>query len=328
MNGEILKNMDGILAANLAKPLVLIGSVAMNLATACEIRKPNDLDVVGTYDDLVFYMKAFAENSGKKLTALLPFDKGTKLVGKYDDKSIIEAEIAWEGSTAEELHKLAREDEMRQTWGMFTIPSMDLLYALKMSHRYKKNSQHFRKTMDDILFLRSFGAKIRDEHMEFFKRREKETYNYAHPKLNVSKKDFFDGDDVPYVYDHDSIHVAVKHLDRPAYSYFKPEDQEVLCDRKMFEELPEEIKLYSVLEEAYVLAIERSQVPFKGQLTPKQSFDIALMKVCTSITSGWWREYAWEHYHQAQELYSDSYADKFWNAVALGKVKPFTGSKY
>jgi len=169
--------------------------------------------------------------------------------------------------------------------------------------------------------MRSLGAQI--EHPEWLKEREKETYNYSHPKLSVSKDEFFKKDDgqVVYIYDHDSIHIAMARFDKPAYEYFKPEGSQVLCDKKMFFDSPEEIKLASVIEEATVLALERSQIPYKGLVEPLWSFKMALFKVCTSITSGYWREYAYSVYDQVLALYDEKYVEKFWKAVDDGIVK-------
>jgi hypothetical protein len=122
-------------------------------------------------------------------------------------------------------------------------------------------------------------------------------------------------------WDHDSVHLAVKHLDKPAYEYFKPEDSEVMVSKEMWDVLPETIKLYAVLEEAYVLALERSLIPFPNRKTPKEAFDMALMKVCTSITSGWFREFSWESYDKVQALYNDNYVDKFQYGVDNEIVK-------
>jgi hypothetical protein len=52
------------------------------------------------------------------------------------------------------------------------------------------------------------------------------------------------------------------------------------------------------------------------------------MKVCTSITSGWFREYAWENYHRVLQMYSDDFVVQFKQGLAEGKVKPFKGSLY
>lgn len=300
--------------------MIVIGSEA--LARYIPGREPLDRDIVCSYRDAMAYAKTL-----KNVRSFYPINNAKKLLIRTDER-VIEVELIWPGNMTDKLVRLIEADPHTIYENGVTIPSLDVLYMLKMSHRYLKNSPHFLKTMTDIKAMRAAGAKIRPEHLEYFREREKATYNYGHPKLNVSKGDFFNGDGVEYVYDHDSIHLAVKHLERPAYTYFKPDQNDVYCDRGMFEAVSEDVRLYAVLEESYVLALERSQIPFKGDIAPKRSFDIALGKVCTSITSGWFREFAWENYDKVQSLYSDDYVARFWQGVEGGVVLPYTGSKY
>lgn len=250
----------------------------------------------------------------------------------FSDKKISEYEIAYSNSSSSILLDIAKRDSSVATLspnGIDYIATPDTIFALKKSHRYLKNSPAFLKTMIDYRHLRSMGCKIPNSLRDWYTLRVGETYNYKHPRLkSTTKDDFFKDDQVPYKYDHDTIHLAVKHLDQPAYNYFKPNTAEVECSREMFEALDEKVKLYSVLEESYVLALERSQIPAPGVITPKQSFLIALSKVCTSITSGWWREYAYENYFKVLDMYSDSYIDRFKSGVDSGLVKPFTKTKY
>lgn len=242
-----------------------------------------------------------------------------------NDKLIIEAEIAWKNSSAKELIEVVLSDPETIIKNNLLIPSVDFLYMLKMSHRYLRNSPFFLKTMDDIHYLRKLGAKINSRHQEFFKARKLATYDYAHPKLAVSKSEFFNGDGVHYIYDHDSIHEAVKHLDSPAYTYFKEPGSEVFCDKKLFFESPELTRYYAVLEEAYVLALERSQIPFRGQADSEYSFKTALTKVASSITSGWFREFAWENWHDIYNMRDVDYAEKFFKVADAGLVKLHQG---
>lgn len=300
--------------------MIVIGSEA--LARYIPGREPLDRDIICSYRDAMAYAKTL-----KNVLSFYPINNAKKLLIRTEER-VIEVELIWPGNTTDKLVQLIESDPHTIYGNGVTIPSLDVLYMLKMSHRYLKNSPHFLKTMADIHAMRAAGAKIRPEHLEYFREREKATYNYGHPKLNVSKGDFFNGDGVEYVYDHDSIHLSVKHLERPAYTYFKPDQNDVYCDREMFEAVGEDVRLYAVLEESYVLALERSQIPFKGQLSPKRSFDIALSKVCTSITSGWFREFSWENYDKVQSLYRDDYVERFWKGVEAGTVLPYTGSKY
>lgn len=298
--------------------MILIGSLALETRVWHLIRPVCDIDLVGTYDEIMAYRKRI------NAPVAYPINSGKSIYMRGVDGAIIEAEVAWEDSMAERLIKFveSQDDNIVMANGTL-VPSLDVLYLLKMSHRYKKDSPHFLKTLRDIQFMRKLGAKIRPEHEEFFQQREKETYNYGHPKLNVNRNDFFDSNvtGVVQVYQHDSVHEAVKHLDRPAYEYFKPDTAEVYCSREMFEQCSDEIKLYSVVEEAMVLAIERSLSVFPGKKTPKEAFDMALMKCCTSIASGWWREFAWTNYDRVQELYHDDYYDLFMAKVEQGLVE-------
>lgn len=296
--------------------MLLIGSRALEFHTDLN-RKPKDIDIICSYVEYDNWLK-----KQQNITSCYPIDDAKKIIVKTN-LAIFEFEISWENSTAKKLLESIVNDQLNR-YGIYHIPSLDVLYAIKMSHRFLKNSPHFLKTMNDILLMRNLGAKIPDYLKEWFVQREKETYNYSHPNLNQSKKNFFDSNQgIKYVYDHDSIHEAMKHLDKPAYSFFKEDEKEVKCSKKKFFEVSEEIRLYSVLEESYVLALERSQIPFRDKVDPKESFLIALEKVCTSISSGWWREFAWDHYYQVLNMYDGNYVSKFWNGVNKGIVKNY-----
>lgn len=324
--------------------MLLIGSQALSHYTTLT-RRPLDIDVIATFDELGG-LTSHLKTQGRVESIPL---SGNKTVLKCEDGRIVEVELAWEGTAARKLLDWTNVDQCQFKFiGGLGVPVrvslLDELYALKMSHRYLKNSHHFRKTRDDIMLMRSLGAKVFDA--DWLRQREEETYVYKHPRLNVMKKDFFTGDGVQYVYDHDDIHKAVAQLSNaqqvelwyggfapyfpswhrsfeplPAYELYKMPGEEVKCSRQRFEALPEWVRLFGVLEEAYVLALERSQIPFRGNVEPRRSFDIALQKVCTSITSGWFREFAWERFDVVEGMYDPDYADRFWRAVDCGRVR-------
>ena len=277
-------------------------------------KSPKDVDLVCTYAEF----QNFIERLG--IQAIPTGDD--RFVGKLQDGRMVEFEIAWPGSSGVAL--LDRASGLLGSLHGFTVlyPSIDWLFTIKASHRYKKNSPHFWKTAEDYHHMKDvMGCKIADE--KWLQLREKETYTASRPKLNVSKKDFFT-DDVPYKYDHDTLHLAVAHLDQPAYEYYRAEGQEVMCSKEKWDACSEEIKLYGVLEEVYVLALERSQIPFGDSVSPYDSFRMALMKVCTSITSGWFREFAYENVFKILEMFpltGQNYVDKFKVALAAGIVK-------
>lgn len=233
-----------------------------------------------------------------------------KLIG-----GVHEIEVATTGSTAEKLLVILSNNR---------VSKVDLAYTLKMSHRFLRNSPHFEKTWKDIQDLRKVGAKIPPELSEWFIEREKETYYYNHPSLNKSKEEFFDTKGVEYIYDHDSIHEAVAIENEPAYKSFLI--GEVKTCKKLFEQQSFDTKLNAVLEEAMVLAIERSLIHINDpEVKEHEVWRYSLMKVCTSITSGWFREFAWEHYGLCCKLYYSrvqGFWDKFQTALNDGKILP------
>lgn len=299
---------------------ILFGSRAMH-RWFHDARTPLDFDYVGDYDDMKS-TRAF-----HKAHICYPINEGKTFFLSNKERQIIEFDVAWKGSMAERFLEFAKTfpeafdyDSDRK----YYVPLPNVLYMLKMSHRFKKDSPHFLKTMEDILFLRSKGCTIQPEWMEFFKQREADTYTNSLPKLNQSKADFFDNSTSIYTLEHDDIHLAVKHLDTPAYEFFKPEQNEVMCSKDLFFSQSEEVCLLAGLEESYVLSIERSIHPFPN-VNRKWAFDTALMKLCTSISSGWFREFCWENYWKIQNMYNAEYVDRFYAALEAGQIKPFKG---
>jgi hypothetical protein len=309
--------------------MLLIGSRALvaNNPELEGVRKTVDWDFICTIEQFTAWHKANKAN----LQFAVPTQQGKYYHARDKDGMNYEFELAWPGTSAA---KLLDGYTLNKVGECATAINEDLL-MIKMCHRYKRNSPHFLKTMSDIIFLRS---KVKDSEYEkwinllpnqlIVKLREEESYNYAHPKLNVSSKDFFNGDGVQYVYDHDSIHLAValmgdydgdKKWRVPAYTMYMKEGSEVMTSKEKFMSVPEKVRLYGVYEESCVLALERSQIPHglgkEGGPSPRWSFEMALMKVCTSITSGWFRAYAWENYHRVMELYNelgeDDYIQRF-----------------
>lgn len=303
--------------------MILIGSRALEKCCpgALISRNFKDTDLIGTVDEV----ESFFRRHGIPMTYV---SKG-KALGR-EDHLIYDVEVAWPGSSGRSLLEILEKNPhlVHSTYsGGFLVPVMDVLYALKMSHRYLRNSPHFLKTMRSIRAMRAMGAKVPEELEGWMVQRERETYWYQHPSLNRSKKDFFKDEVLKYVYDHDSIHEAVAIGDVPAYQLFKKDGAEVQTDRSKFESLPVRTRLNAVLEESYVLALERSVIPHGSD--PEKAFMMALEKVCTSITSGWFREFAWENYeavvsrfHQL-EVEGSGYFQKFTSGLERGIIKPY-----
>lgn len=308
--------------------MIMIGSRALEMQLKRldkEFYRPClDLDFLCTEKDWLIQFLRYTHEEGVELVERTGNKGHVKLV----DGTHIEFDIAQPGDSTDLLIQYckANPQSLFLNNGDFVAP-VDVLYLLKMSHRYKKNSPHFFKTMNDIHFMRSLGAKIPVELEAVFKLREKETYNYSHPNLDVKSRDFFKGDEVPYVYDHDTIHEAVAILGAPAYKSYMKDDSEVMTSKEKFFEAETHVQLLGVYEESCVLALERSQIPFNFEIPARQSFVMALSKVCTSITSGWFREYAWENFGVVMKFYEsmgeNDYVERF--KANEHMVKPYTG---
>lgn len=264
--------------------MLITGSVALNNALGV-VRKPKDIDVIARPNEV----DAVRDSLGPLEDTW--YHPNGSIVFFPVDGPITEVEVAFAGSTGEWL--LDREGD--------GFASKDALLALKLSHRYLRNSPHFIKTMEDIHRLRENGASVAGFE-EWIKTRETQTYWYKHPNLKQNKEEFFGEDANRYAYDHDEIHECVALGSRPAYLEYLEPGYEVKCSKSLFFDAPEHVRLNGVAEEAMVLAYERSIVPFGTD--PQYAVSVALMKVCTSITSGWFREFAWENFREVLEVLS------------------------
>ena len=310
--------------------MLIIGSHAAIFNKIHNGEEPRDTDVIGTFAELQSLIKEMKKDAlrethaaGVGLQACAPIDASHWHIRDHNGWNY-EFEIAWPGSSGELLLKLEGNEEGREGFA-----SKEACLALKLSHRFKKDSPHFLKTMRDVQAYKAAGIVLTPELENLWlPQREAETYTYNHPKLDVSKGEFFSGDGVRYVYDHDTIHEAVARMDWPAYQNYMQDGADVLTSSQLFFALPEHTRLNGVYEEACVLALERSQIPFDFKPDPRYSFELALMKVCTSITSGWFRWYAWENYDKIIELYEelgeDDYVKRFKSNQHL--LRPFNGS--
>lgn len=303
--------------------MILIGSRALNLRCPKLLsRKPLDFDFVCTRQEY----EAWHDKNISKINPTKIYEQDNKIIIEADTPC--EFEIIGTKKSSELLDKHVREDKQTIETAFGLVPSLDMLFTIKSSHKYLKNSPHFWKTCYDYHSMKACGAKIRNEWKDFYKLREKETYALQkHPKLNVNKSDFFKDDNIQYVYDHDDIHKAVALFERPAYTYYMKDGSEVMSDKHKFFALDENIRLAGICEEACTLALERSLVPFKGMLTTDQAFYFALSKVATSITSGWFRDYSFDNVFNAIDMYKKSYIsyyDNFKKELNNGKIKKYS----
>lgn len=292
--------------------IAIIGSVAANLWEPDLWPTPKDVDFIVTWN----YFQEILNRIGAAATPTSSKTFVSNIGGKF-----VEWEIAWPDSSGFEFLMQLEDAPVTDVLGIqCALPSLNDLFLLKTSHRYRKNFRHFEKTRKDWETLRNLGCEIVNDAL--LRKREKETYTAPRPSLAKSKSEFFRDEAGIYVYDHDTIHEAVAHLDRPAYLFYKKDGAEVQCDRQKWLSVSDGVRFFGVLEEVYVLALERSQIPFPDT-DRLLSFKIALEKVCTSITSGFFREYAYENYYRVFSAYQPDYVNRFNDALSQGKIRKF-----
>src|SRR4028119_2304165 len=97
------------------------------------------------------------------------------------------------------------------------------------------------------------------------------------------------------------------------------------CEKDLWEQFTHEEKMQCVLEEAYVIALERKIIPFvfgNGKYySAEDALKWAMMRICTTLTGGWFRSFATENYTNCLGYASPNFDKKFLHKVKEGKVR-------
>lgn len=130
----------------------------------------------------------------------------------------------------------------------------------------------------------------------------KEMIRYAQPSLLKSNEEFFD-DAVPKKYDHDWLHELVAFGDHPIYLDMKRDLSLAWCEKDLWDEFSKEKQRQCVAEEAMVIALERFLIPNDWEFSLFGAYYKALTKVCTTLTSGWFRDFAIDNHPEIMALF-------------------------
>lgn len=138
----------------------------------------------------------------------------------------------------------------------------------------------------------------------------KQQFKAGNPNLLQSNDSFFD-DAVEKIYEHDYLHELYAYEERPMFERLKkPENFSLAwCEKDLWNALTEQQKIQCVAEETYVIATERYLVPNNWHFIPKKAYYWALRKVCTTLTSGWFRDYAIDNFPEVYHLYDPNRID-------------------
>lgn len=215
----------------------------------------------------------------------------------------------------------------------FSICTLEELYAQKRSHIWR--SKKFARDMiamqkiinllkqNNKFPLQNKSQDILDERIKLTKK----MFGDRVPSLNKSNKDFFN-DNVVKHFEHDDIHLIMAHYDRPLYERLKHQDKVDLafCSKDLWNKLSYEDKVKCVQEECYVIAVERYVIPryMNGDRFPpeKITFYLALERVCTTLTSGYFRDFAIDNWEEIVKFKSGFY-DKLFNAINKSELNEF-----
>jgi len=161
----------------------------------------------------------------------------------------------------------------------------------------------FHKHMADFNVLRKITGQDKKLYPETLRkirmyRHDVERHTPTHTmKVSGPKNKFFDDAVTKYV-EHDWIHEQVAHKEKPMYTYMQIDDS-VKCHKDLWETFSYTEKVNTVQEEAMVIGLERWIIPAikKNQrpISCRAAFIQGMEKVCTTLSSGWFRDLA--HYN-------------------------------
>ena len=123
------------------------------------------------------------------------------------------------------------------------------------------------------------------------------------PNLNQTVEQFFD-DGVKKVHNHDYLHSLFAYSIQPMYTRLQTDKTKAWCSKELWEGLTHVEKLQCVAEEAYVISTERFLVPKNWEYPMKLAYMQSLGKICTTLCSGYFRDFAIDHYPEVLRLFN------------------------
>lgn len=189
------------------------------------------------------------------------------------------------------------------------VCSLKGLSLIKRSHLFRDwfFDKHIAQWCHWLKYQRKFWT---EEDIDFLNERirlTKETFPVNSPSLKMSNDEFFD-DAVEKEFDHDYLHELVAFYREPLYTRLKHEEREgsAWCERDLWDQLTYEDKNKSVAEEAHVIAIERFLIRNDWKTPTRFAYYNAMKKICTTLTSGWFRNHAIDNFDEIMSLRNET----------------------
>jgi hypothetical protein len=219
-----------------------------------------------------------------------------------DDTKRIEHH-AFNALGSSDLQRYASEHTIKIAGQVVHIVNPIGLAIIKRSHlwrdlSFQKHITHYHK---HLAKYRAYFKEVDELILENRTKLTMAAYPQGHPSLKKSVKDFFD-DYVEKKYNHDYLHELVAYHDKPLYTQLQRDSSSAWCDKDLWDKLSTADKIKCVSEEAQVIAIERFLVPSNWNYAPRHAYLKALDKVCTTLCSGWFRDFAIDNYPEIFNL--------------------------
>jgi len=304
--------------------MLVVGSKALNYHFPDLKREVKDIDIIGTKDDIKYLINTLSPEKIRETESITTLFN-IQTPNEFFNTKNVEILNADNSEALSEYIKFDTQDGKLGSGLRFASP--EVLLSLKKSHI--NFPIKFEKHIKDYNFLLS---KLKEDKLSKitktnFKETEKRVGELRTPSLKKSTMNFFGQSDgyVKYFYIHDDIHHVMAHYDRPVYEDMQVDSSSAWCERDMWNKFSFEKKAKCVLEEAYVIALERRIIPMLNGcgevVTSKKAFEWALMRICTTLCSGWFRQFATDNYVNILEYYNPNYVQKFLKAESEGLIK-------
>ena len=301
--------------------MLIVGSKALKYNYPNLDKIPKDTDVIGSKEDALYLIESLKPIS---------FKEGNGIISLYNiqnkdeifDTNNVEV-LLTDNSVANTLYieKAKAKDGIK-----YATP--EILFSLKKSHIHFPLK--FKKHINDYCFLSNelnSDDVLKDITKIAFLETENRLGKLKTPSLMKTTKSFF-GQSTNFVksyFIHDEMHEMVAHYDEPIFNRMLESKNSVNCLKSLWNNFSFEDKCKCVLEEAYVIALERKILPslFGGQpfLTSTESIEWSLMRICTTLCSGWFRQFATDNYVKIYEMYNKNYVEDFLTKYKLGLIK-------
>lgn len=288
--------------------MLIVGSSALAHYTT---RSVKDHDIIAFREQALEHFKSFDIIKESKYSILFKKDYVVDCI-LADNSEALQAYLEFEGANN----------------NRFKIASLDTLLSLKASHVHYP-LRNFQRHVEDYSWLwKQLGEdKLAPITEQQIKETELRLGKLKTPSLNKSVESFFGQSDgkVETWFVHDDVHRVMAHKEVPLYELMQRDKTKAKCEKDLWEKFSHLEKCQCVLEEAYVIALERKIIPsiYGGapRVSPKMALDWSLMRICTTLTSGWFRDFACKYYLDIKDTHNPNYYKVFTSAVKNDRIK-------